>query len=89
MTTTYAPKQAATRGHCVQVGNIELYYEEYGAGQPGRIDSMVRIGVTSHFPDPARRIMRRASFGTMPQPTVSFTATALRFLDGPHSKQHP
>ncbi|WP_225414446.1 alpha/beta fold hydrolase [Stigmatella hybrida] len=35
--------------------------------QPKRIDSMVLISATSHFPDQARTIMRRASFGTMPQ----------------------
>lgn len=153
MATTYAPKQTATRGHTVQINNIEMYYEEYGAGKPllllhgfggctqnwhpfveklsehhrliavdlrghGRstnpdntfthreaandvfllleklgisrfsamgmssggmtllhmatsqpkcIDSMVLISATTHFPDQARAIMRRASFGTMPQ----------------------
>jgi pimeloyl-ACP methyl ester carboxylesterase len=36
--------------------------------QPERIDSMVLISAASHFPDQARAIMRRASFGTMPQP---------------------
>jgi pimeloyl-ACP methyl ester carboxylesterase len=35
--------------------------------QPKRIDSMVLISATTHFPDQARAIMRRASFGTMPQ----------------------
>jgi pimeloyl-ACP methyl ester carboxylesterase len=35
--------------------------------QPKRIGSMVLISATSHFPDQARAIMRRASFGTMPQ----------------------
>ena len=35
--------------------------------QPKRIDSMVLISATSHFPDQARVIMRGASFGTMPQ----------------------
>lgn len=34
--------------------------------QPARIDSMVLISATSHFPDQARAIMRRASFSTMP-----------------------
>jgi len=34
--------------------------------QPARIDSMVLISATSHFPDQARVIMRRASFATMP-----------------------
>lgn len=153
MTTKYAPSQAATRGHVVQIKNIEMYYEEYGVGkplvllhgfggctqnwqpfiaelsehyrlivvdlrghghstnpdnkfthreaandvfllleklgidhfsamgmssggmvllhmatsQPMRIDSMVLISATTHFPDQARAIMRRASYGTMPQ----------------------
>ncbi len=152
MKTKYAPKQTSTRGHTVQVNNIEMYYEEYGAGkplvllhgfggcaqnwhpftatlserhrlivvdmrghgystnpdnkfthqqaasdvfllleklgidhfsamgmssggmtllhmatsQPQRIDSMVLISATTHFPDQARAIMRRASFSTMP-----------------------
>jgi pimeloyl-ACP methyl ester carboxylesterase len=35
--------------------------------QPGRIDSMVLISATSHFPDQARAIMRGASFDNMPQ----------------------
>ncbi|MFZ6769889.1 alpha/beta fold hydrolase [Undibacterium sp. Di26W] len=35
--------------------------------QPRRIDAMVLISATSHFPEQARVIMRRASFGTMPQ----------------------
>jgi len=34
--------------------------------QPDRIDSMVLISATSHFPDQARAIMRRMSFATMP-----------------------
>lgn len=153
MTTTYAPRQTTTRGHTVQINNIEMYYEEYGVGkplvllhgfggcvqnwlpfiaklserhrlivvdlrghghstnpgnkfthreaasdvfllleklgvgqfsamgissggmtllhmatsQPKRIDAMVLISATSHFPDQARAIMRRASFGTMPK----------------------
>lgn len=153
MKKNYAPKQAITSGHSVQIDDIELYYEEYGTGkplvllhgfggcsqnwqpfitelsehrrlivvdlrghgcstnpgntfthreaasdvfllleklgidnfsamgmssggmtllhmatsQPGRIDAMVLISATSHFPDQARAIMRRASFGTMPR----------------------
>ncbi len=158
MATKYAPKQTSTHGHTIQINNMELYYEEYGAGadsyrqpllllhgfggcaqnwhpftaklsehhrlivvdlrghghstnpdnkfthqqaasdvfflldklgvdrfsamgmssggmvllhmatgQPKRIHSMVLISATSHFPDEARAIMRRASFGTMPQ----------------------
>ena len=34
MKTTYAPKQTTTRGHVVQINNMEIYYEEYGAGKP-------------------------------------------------------
>lgn len=34
MTKNYAPKLTTTRGHSVLIGNIELYYEEYGAGKP-------------------------------------------------------
>lgn len=36
--------------------------------QSERIDSMVLISATTHFPDQARAIMRRASIGTMPKP---------------------
>ena len=36
-------------------------------GQPNRIVSMVLISATTHFPEPARAIMRRVSFATMPQ----------------------
>ncbi|WP_407150245.1 alpha/beta fold hydrolase [Bradyrhizobium sp. ORS 86] len=35
--------------------------------QPRRIDAMVLVSATTHFPDQARVIMRRASFGTMPE----------------------
>ena len=35
--------------------------------QPERIDSMVLISATTHFPDQARAIMRRASIGAMPE----------------------
>ena len=35
--------------------------------QPGRIGVMVLISATTHFPDQARAIMRRASFDTMPR----------------------
>lgn len=153
MAKTYAPKETGIRGHSVQIGDIELYYEEHGNGkplillhgfggctqnwhpfteqlsthyrlivvdlrghghstnpenkfthrqaandvfllleklgidqfsamgmstggmtllhmaasQPGRINAMVLISATTHFPDQARAIMRRASFATMPQ----------------------
>ncbi len=149
----YAPKQTAVRGHTVQINGFEMYYEEYGFGepllllhgfggcaqnwhpfttklseryrlivpdlrghghstnpqngfthrqaasdvfllleklevgrfsamgmssggmtllhmatnQPMRIDSMVLVSATTHFPDQARAIMRRASLGAMPQ----------------------
>jgi len=32
--TTYAPKQPTTRGRTVQINDIEMYYEEYGVGEP-------------------------------------------------------
>jgi pimeloyl-ACP methyl ester carboxylesterase len=153
MTTKYAPKQTGPNGHIVQIRDIEMYYEEYGAGkpllllhgfggctqnwrpftaelserhrlivvdlrghghstnpgntfahrdaaadvfllleklgvgqfsamgmssggmtllhmatsQPRRMDAMVLISATTHFPDQARAIMRRASYATMPQ----------------------
>ncbi len=34
MTTKYAPKRTPTRGHTVQINDIEMYYEEYGVGEP-------------------------------------------------------
>lgn len=34
MTKTFAPKLTTTRGHFVQISDIEMYYEEYGAGKP-------------------------------------------------------
>ncbi|MEJ5996434.1 alpha/beta hydrolase [Pedobacter sp. Du54] len=157
MPNTYAPKQTNAKGHSIQVGNIEMYYEEYGSGkplvllhgfggcsqnwhpfiselsehyklisidlrghgystnpegkfthgqaandvfglldkleidefsamgmstggmvllhmatsEPKRIKEMVLISTTSHFPDQARAIMRRASFNTMPQEVIN------------------
>ncbi|MEZ4701215.1 MAG: alpha/beta hydrolase [Rhodothermales bacterium] len=35
--------------------------------QPARIDAMVLVSATTHFPDQARAIMRSASFDTMPR----------------------
>jgi len=153
MAKTYAPKPTTAQGSFVQLGNMEIYYEEHGAGnpllllhgfggcsqnwqpfvsklskhnrlivvdlrghgystnphetfthrevandvfllldrlgidrfsamgmstggmvllhmatsQPKRIDSMILISATTHFPDQARAIMRRASFETIPQ----------------------
>lgn len=152
MSKNYAPKQHSKGGKSAQVGDIDLYYEEYGSGeplvllhgfggcvqnwypfvselsthyrllivdlrghghstnagdsfthqqaandifmlleklnidrfsamgmssggmvllhmatsQPSRINAMVLISATSHFPEQARVIMRRASFHTMP-----------------------
>lgn len=34
MAKTYAPKLTTTRGHSVQINDIEMYYEEYGDGKP-------------------------------------------------------
>ena len=34
MAKTYAPKLTTSRGHSVQISNIEIYYEEYGVGRP-------------------------------------------------------
>jgi len=153
MRTKYSPSQKLSSGHYVQIDDFEMYYEEYGKGnpmlllhgfggctknwhpfanelskhyhlivvdlrghgnstnpqekfthrqaandvfllleklkikkfsamgmssggmtllhmatsQPNRINSMVLISATSHFPEQARIIMGRASFKTMPQ----------------------
>lgn len=149
----FAPKQTVADGRIVRLGNLEIYYEEYGAGeplvllhgfggsgqnwyafkemlarhyrlilvdlrghghstnpdsrfthrqaandvfllldelglhrfsamgvstggmillhmatsQPSRIDAMVLASATTHFPEQARAIMRRASFDFMPR----------------------
>lgn len=34
MKTMYAPQQASAHGHTVQINDMEMYYEEYGAGKP-------------------------------------------------------
>jgi pimeloyl-ACP methyl ester carboxylesterase len=34
MTTPYARKETTPRGHTVQINNLEMYYEEYGVGEP-------------------------------------------------------
>jgi pimeloyl-ACP methyl ester carboxylesterase len=41
------------------------------SSQPGRIRSMVLISATTHFPNEARAIMRRASFNTMPEEVLT------------------
>lgn len=152
VTRTYALKRGTVRGRTVQINNLELYYEEFGAGkplvllhgfggcsqnwlpftaelskrhrlllidlrghghstnpdntfthgdaasdvlrlldelgvesfsamgmstggmallhmatlQPERVEAMVLVSATSHFPEQARAIMRGASFETMP-----------------------
>lgn len=152
MAKSYVSKQKTSNGHSIQINNMEMYYEEYGTGnpllllhgfggcsqnwhpfteelskqyrlilvdlrghgystnpenkfthreaandvfcllekleidhfsamgmstggmvllhmatqQPKRIGAMVLISTTSHFPDQARDIMRRASFDRMP-----------------------
>ncbi len=50
--------------------------------QPGRIDSMVLISATTHFPDLARAIMRRASFNTMPQQVQAMYRECAKRGDG-------
>jgi pimeloyl-ACP methyl ester carboxylesterase len=49
----------------ISSGGITLLH--MATSQPKRIDSMVLISATTHFPDQARTIMRGASLGTMPQ----------------------
>lgn len=34
MSTKYAPKHTAAQGHIVPINGAEIYYEEYGAGEP-------------------------------------------------------
>lgn len=34
MTTNYAPQRTTTHGHTMQINDLELYYEEYGVGEP-------------------------------------------------------
>ncbi len=34
MAKTYAPKITFTQGHSIKINNMEMYYEEYGAGKP-------------------------------------------------------
>ena len=34
MARTFAPRQTGSRGRIVPVNGIELYYEDYGAGEP-------------------------------------------------------
>lgn len=38
--------------------------------QPDRIEAMVLIGATTHFPEQARKIMRGAAVGTLPPPVL-------------------
>lgn len=34
MKTPLAPQRTSTRGHTVAINNVEMYYEDYGAGEP-------------------------------------------------------
>jgi len=61
MTMKYAPKQTISSGHTVQINNIEMYYEEYGAGK-----SLVLLHGFGGCVQ-KRAIMRRASFETIPR----------------------
>ncbi len=56
-------KQFSAMG--MSTGGMTLLH--MATSQPGRIHSMVLISTTSHFPEQARAIMRRASFNTMPR----------------------
>ena len=153
MTNKYAPKLTDIRGQIIKIGNLDLYFEEYGSGkpllllhgfggcaqnwqpfigelsqsfrlivvdlrghgysnnpekkfthklaaedifllldklgienfsaigmstggmvllhmatsQPNRLESLVLVSATTHFPEQARNIMRRVSLETMPQ----------------------
>lgn len=157
MISPYAPKLASANGHTVRIRDLDIYYEEYGAGspllllhgfggcvqnwhpfvealshqhrlllvdlrghgystnphevfthrdaaadvlllldqlgisrcsamgissggmallhmatsQPERIDAMVLVSATTHFPEQARAIMRGASLATMPAPVLA------------------
>ena len=48
----------------ISTGGMTLLH--MATSQPERIESMVLISATSHFPDQARAMMRRASFDSMP-----------------------
>jgi pimeloyl-ACP methyl ester carboxylesterase len=34
MTNKYAPKLTDIRGQIIKIGNLDLYFEEYGSGKP-------------------------------------------------------
>ncbi len=53
-----------------------------GTSQPQRIKSMVLISATTHFPEQARFIMKRASFGTMPQEVMDMYRECAKRGDG-------
>ena len=55
--------------HCSAMGMSSggMTLLHMATSQPGRIDSMVLISATTHFPNQARAIMRRASLDTMPK----------------------
>jgi pimeloyl-ACP methyl ester carboxylesterase len=92
MTTTYTPEQTASRGHTVQISDIEMYYEEYGAGKPlvllhGARDRFFPVGnavsIYRSIPDAALWIIPGGDHAPIYDTTVPFTSSALRFLDGP------
>lgn len=49
----------------ISTGGMTLLH--MATSQPARIDAMVLVSATSHFPDQARAIFRRASFENMPR----------------------
>ena len=61
-------KLAVDRFSAMGISSGGMTLLHLATSQPDRIDSMVLISATSHFPDQARAIMRGASFGTMPPP---------------------
>lgn len=48
----------------ISTGGMTLLH--MATSQPTRIDAMVLVSATTHYPDQARAIMRRVSFRTMP-----------------------
>lgn len=49
----------------------------------------IPVSIYRSIPDAALWIVPGGEHVPIYDPTVPFTATALRFLDGPHSEQHP
>lgn len=57
--------------------------------QPKRINSMVLISATYHFPDQARAIMRAESFRTMPRLVQEMYREGAKRLEPPFSYSVP